>query len=136
MAADEEDQRTASPAAMNSAAQICTVCVIGASQKPCAEPANRAVGSSSPTMAPTSEMATPTFSEVRDRDVGMAEGQRSFQKICAPARMIGAHQVELDLLGAAQPLHHADGDGEEGKVGRNQRLRQQAGDAGGIEKRR
>ncbi len=38
--------------------------VIGASQKPGAKPRHRAVGSS-PTMAPTSEMATATFSEVK-----------------------------------------------------------------------
>ena len=66
---------------------------------------------SSPTMAPTRLIATATF-RLANRN-GTEAGQRSFQKICAAAGVIGAHQVELHRIGRAQPLHHADRDREE-----------------------
>ena len=89
-------------------------------------PATAPVGSS-PTMAPTRLAAIATFIEVNRN--GTEAGTRSFQNTCAGARIVGAHQVEIDRLGRAQPLHHADGDRKERQIGRDQRLRDQPGHA-------
>ena len=56
-------------------------------------------------------MAIATFIEAKRN--GTDDGQRSFQNACARLGVVGAHQVELDRVGRAQPLHHADGDREE-----------------------
>ena len=42
------------------------------------------------------------------------------------AGAVGAHQVELQRIGRAQSLHHADGDREEAQIHRDDRLGQQA----------
>ena len=79
--------------------------VIGAGEQPRAEAGLRA-GRQFADDGADEAMAIATL-RLANRN-GTEAGQRSFQKVCARAGLIGAHQVELHRVGRGQALHHAD----------------------------
>ena len=72
-----------------------------------------------------------------DRDLHRGEQERQRGRPAQlPERLrrrgaVGAHQVEMDRIGRAQALHHADRDREEGEIGRDQRLGDEAAESVG-----
>ena len=54
-------------------------------------------------------------------------------KVCALRRRIGAHEVELQRIGRTEALHHADRHRKEREIGRDRRLRRDAGDVELVE---
>ena len=54
-------------------------------------------------------------------------------KVCASRRRIGAHEVELQRIGRAEALDHADRHRKERQIGRDRRLRRDAGDVELVE---
>ena len=124
---DQQRRRAASrrPAPTTSGSTGCNRSRPGAWRR-CRRPRRSAVRA---TMAPTRLAATAIFIDTKRK--GSDDGQRSFQNICAGAGAVGAHEVEMERVGRAQALHHADGDREERQVGRDQRLGDEAAEIGG-----
>ena len=65
----------------------------------------------SPTMAAVSAMATATLSDANRN--GTAGGKAQLPQNLTPARVVSPHQIKLHRVRRGEPLHHADGDGEE-----------------------
>ena len=62
-----------------------------------------------------------------------ARGRAEFQEGLRAGRRIGAHEIELQRIGRAEALHHADGDREERQIGGDRRLWRDAGDVELVE---
>ena len=124
-AGDQQRRREASrrPAPTTSGSTGCSRSRPGAWRR-CRRPRRWAARA---TMAPTSAAATAIF--IDTKRIGQRRRPAQLPEHLPAAGVVGAHQIEMDRLGRAQALHHADGDREEGQVGRDQRLRRcSAGD--------
>ncbi len=69
----------------------------------------------------------------RGEEIGQRDGPAQLDEALPAGGAVGAHEVELDALGRAEALDHADDDREEAEIGRDQRLGDQPGDANGVE---